>query len=65
VISPSSKSIEKTTPLNIPSSVPSPTILKNDDENLLLESDELTDVVDTFALIDEALLEADHLLELM
>jgi hypothetical protein len=64
VINPSSKPIENT-PSNIPSSAPSPTISKNDDENLLLESDELTDVVDTFALIDEALLEADHLLELM
>jgi hypothetical protein len=33
----------------------------DDDENELLK----TDVVDTFALIDEALFEADHLLELM
>jgi hypothetical protein len=36
-----------------------------DDENQLLELDEPTDVVDTFALIDEALIEADNLLELM
>jgi hypothetical protein len=36
-----------------------------EDENELLELNESSDVVDTFALIDEALLEADHLLELM
>jgi hypothetical protein len=36
-----------------------------DDENQLLKLNESADVVDTFALIDEALLEADHLLELM
>lgn len=48
-------------------SVPAPepaVIAKDDDENKLLETDEPTDVVDTFALIDEALFETD-LLELM
>jgi hypothetical protein len=40
-------------------------ILNEEDENQLLKLNETTDVVDTFALIDEALLEADHLLELM
>ncbi len=36
-----------------------------EDESQLLELHDSADVVDTFALIDEALLEADHLLELM
>ncbi len=40
-------------------------IFNEEDENLLLKLNEPSDVVDTFALIDEALLEADHLLELM
>jgi len=40
-------------------------ISNEEDENLLLKLNEPSDVVDTFALIDEALLEADHLLELM
>ena len=44
---------------------PSPTIPNKDDENQLLKLNEPTDVVDTFALIDEALREADHLLELI
>jgi hypothetical protein len=38
---------------------------QEEDENRLLEFDEPSDVVDTFALIDEALLETDDLLELM
>jgi hypothetical protein len=37
---------------------------KDDDENHLLGLDEPTDVVDTFALIDEVLLETDDLFEL-
>ena len=36
-----------------------------EDENQLLEIDESNNVVNTFALIDEALLEADHVLELL
>ncbi|CAF1124354.1 unnamed protein product [Rotaria sordida] len=58
-------------PEQIPSSnnnkppIQSLTISNDEDENRLLELDEPTDVVDTFALIDEALFEADHLLELM
>lgn len=36
-----------------------------DDENQLLKLNESADVVDTFALIDEALLEADNILELL
>jgi len=40
-------------------------IFNEEDENILLKLNEPSDVVDTFALIDEALLEADHLLELM
>ena len=36
-----------------------------DDENQLLTLDESINEIDTFALIDEALLEADHLLELI
>ncbi|CAF4844739.1 unnamed protein product, partial [Rotaria socialis] len=35
-----------------------------DDENQLLKLNESSDVVDTFAFIDEALLETDNLLEL-
>ena len=44
---------------------PPPTSSIEDDESRLLEMDEPTDVVDTFAMIDEILLEADHLLDLM
>jgi hypothetical protein len=40
-------------------------IPNEEDENQLLDLNESADVVDTFAFIDEALLEADHLLELM
>jgi len=40
-------------------------ITNEEDENQLLDLNESADVVDTFAFIDEALLEADHLLELM
>ncbi|CAF1204585.1 unnamed protein product [Adineta steineri] len=40
------------------------TINEEDEKQLLITTDP-SDVVDTFALIDEALLEADHLLELM
>ena len=36
-----------------------------EDEHQLLKLNDSTDVGDAFALIDEALLEADHLLELM
>ncbi len=43
---------------------PSPTNSKDEEENRLLELDETTDVVDTFALIDEVLLETDDLFEL-
>ncbi|UJR10445.1 hypothetical protein I4U23_014649 [Adineta vaga] len=42
-----------------------PIVPSKDDEDLLLESDEPSDVVDTFALIDEALLGVDEFLELM
>ncbi len=42
-----------------------PSITNEEDENQLLKLNETTDVVDTFALIDEALLEADQFLELM
>ncbi len=61
----------------IPVTTPSPTSTKStiehqpsntpneEDENQLLKLNESADIVDTFALIDEALLEADHLLELM
>jgi len=40
-------------------------IPNEEDENQLLKFNESADIVDTFAFIDEALLEADHLLELM
>jgi hypothetical protein len=62
------------TPPQVPSKpveqVPSPpaqssTILKDEDENKLLELDEFTDIVDTFAFIDEALLETNDFLELI
>jgi hypothetical protein len=49
----------------IPSNTTENNISNEEDENLLLKLNEPSDVVDTFALIDEALLEADHLLELM
>ena len=39
--------------------------LNEEDENQLLKLNDSSDIVDTFALIDEALLEADHLLELI
>ncbi|CAF0864086.1 unnamed protein product [Adineta ricciae] len=39
--------------------------INEEDENQLLKLNEPTDIVDTFALIDEALQETDHLLELM
>jgi len=42
-----------------------PNTPNEEDENQLLKLNESADIVDTFALIDEALLEADHLLELM
>lgn len=48
------------TPAPVSSNLPN-----EEDENQLLKLNESTDIVDTFALIDEALLEADHLLELM
>lgn len=61
-VTPSPPPPPKPTP---PVPVPAPaTISKDDDENKLLETEEPTDVVDTFALIDEALFETD-LLELM
>lgn len=48
---------------------PTPTLAtinsKEEDENRLLGLNEPTDVVDTFALIDEVLLETDDFLELM
>ncbi len=76
--SPSSIRINRpSTPVIIPSEIPtkpveqvvsipapSPTNSKDEDENRLLGLDEPTDVVDTFALIDEALLETDDLFEL-
>jgi len=69
VITPSqipSKPIEQV-PLNDVPTVQLSTISKEEeDENLLLKLNEPTDVVDTCALIDEALLEIDdHFLELM
>ncbi|CAF0785439.1 unnamed protein product [Rotaria sordida] len=70
----STKRIEQI-PLSVPDSKSSPSkrttesqlsnIPNQDDENQLLKPNESNDVVDTFALIDEALLEADHLLELL
>ncbi|CAF0760667.1 unnamed protein product [Rotaria sp. Silwood1] len=70
----STKSIEPMA-LNVIGNKNSPSIQTNepqssnisnqDDENKLLKPTESSDVVDTFALIDEALLEADHLLELL
>lgn len=48
-----------------PTPIQRPVIVRDEEEDRLLESDEPTDVVDTFALIDEVLLEADNLLELM
>ncbi|CAF1368691.1 unnamed protein product [Adineta ricciae] len=39
--------------------------INEEDENQLLKLNEPTDIVDTFALIDEVLQETDHLLELM
>jgi hypothetical protein len=65
VITPPSKPIEQVSSNNV---LPAPSLpvpsKEEEDENQLLELDEPTDVVDTFALIDEALIEAD-LLELM
>ncbi|CAF3937838.1 unnamed protein product [Rotaria sp. Silwood2] len=70
----STKSIEQT-PINITDNKSSSTkrtaepqssnTSNQDDKNQLLKPNESSDVVDTFALIDEALLEADHLLELL
>ncbi len=65
VITPPSKPIEQVPSNNIPPAPSPPILSKEDEENQLLQLDELTDVVDTFALIDEALLEADQFLELM
>ncbi|CAF2389470.1 unnamed protein product [Rotaria sp. Silwood2] len=61
------KPTEQIPPNNNNPPVQSPTILKEeeDEEDKLLEPDGSTDVVDTFAFIDEALFDADHLLELM
>ena len=62
-----------TTPAEVPTKAVEPTPpaptqqpnnSKDDDENRLLGLDEPTDVVDTFALIDEVLLETDDLFEL-
>lgn len=65
----SSNIVEKQTtpPVSSKSSAehPSSNISNNEDENQLLKLNEPTDIVDTFALIDEALREADHLLELI
>ncbi|CAF3506889.1 unnamed protein product [Rotaria socialis] len=59
-----SKPVEPT-PVNKTSPIQPSTILNDEDENKLLELDEPTDVVDTFAFIDEALFETDDLVELM
>jgi hypothetical protein len=55
-----SSNTSKSTVEHQPSNTPN-----EEDENQLLKFNESADIVDTFALIDEALLEADHLLELM
>ncbi|CAF2041088.1 unnamed protein product [Rotaria magnacalcarata] len=59
-----SKPVEPT-PIDKTSPIQPSTILNDEDENKLLELDEPTDVVDTFAFIDEALFETDDLVELM
>jgi len=65
VITPPSKPIEQVPPTNVPPAPSSPILSNEDEENQLLQLDEPTDVVDTFALIDEALFETDQFLELM
>lgn len=61
---PTPKAVER--PVIPPPPVPQPAIVsQEDEEKKLLESDEPSDVVDTFALIDEALLDDDDFLELM
>ena len=63
---PSNKSLEKPPSTAKPiANCSTSNSINEEDENQLLKLNEPTDIVDTFALIDKALQEADHLLELM
>ena len=66
-VKPSSLPIQANKIISAPPPSPPPPLTSSidDDERQLLEMDEPTDVVDTFAMIDEILLEADHLLDLL
>ena len=61
-LAPAPAPTSKPAPEPIP--IPTPTTFV-DDESSLLDSDEQADVVETFALIDDALFEADNLLDLI